>query len=263
MELISSDNSLPRKRGLRLTACVSLAGFVAFWWLLSVLKADPTVLPAPSEVVRSILAAAASGELGESILVTLRRVLIAFVLAMGLGTAIGIVLGRHVELGRWFDPWVTVILNLPALVVIVLCYLWIGLNEVALITAVALNKVAMVTVTVREGVRACDPALDDMARIYRMNWRVRLTDVLLPQLTPYLAGAARNGLAVIWKIVLVAEFLGRSSGVGFKIHLYFQLFDIGMVLAYSLAFISVMLVIEFFLIQPAEKRAVAWRTRGA
>ena len=60
--------------------------------------------------------------------------------------------------------------------------------------------------------------------------------------------------------MLVVEFLGRSNGIGFKIHLYFQLFDVTMVLVYALAFVVVMLVIEALVLQPLETRARAWRT---
>jgi NitT/TauT family transport system permease protein len=67
-------------------------------------------------------------------------------------------------------------------------------------------------------------------------------------------------VAVIWKIVLVVEFLGRSSGIGFQIHLYFQLFDVAMVLVYALSFIAVMLLVEWILLQPWERRATRWRT---
>jgi NitT/TauT family transport system permease protein len=142
----------------------------------------------------------------------------------------------------------------------VLCYLWIGLDEVAAVSAVAINKIPMVTAMVREGARALDPALDDMARVFRMGRTARLRHVVVPQLAPHIAAAARSGIALIWKIVLVVEFLGRSSGIGFKIHLHFQMFDVTMVLVYALAFVAVMLAIETLLLQPVEARARAWRT---
>ena len=59
--------------------------------------------------------------------------------------------------------------------------------------------------------------------------------------------------------MLVVEFLGRSDGIGFKIHLYFQLFDVGMLLAYALSFIVVMLAIEGLLVRPWEAQATRWR----
>ena len=90
----------------------------------------------------------------------------------------------------------------------------------------------------REGARALDPGLAEMAQSFRMTrWRT-LRHVMLPQLTPYFFAAARSGLALIWKIVLVVELLGRSNGVGFQIQIYFQLFDVTLILAYTLAFIA-------------------------
>lgn len=93
-----------------------------------------------------------------------------------------------------------------------------------------------------------------------MSFMDRLRHVVLPQLAPFMAAAARSGIAVIWKIVLVVEFLGRSSGVGFQIHLYFQLFDVAMVLVYAFSFIAVMLSVEWAVLQPWERRTRRWRT---
>lgn len=238
---------------------LSLAGLVLFWSALAAAKGDATVLPGPLAVAQLALAEAASGALGRHLLATLARVAMAFGIAMVAGSILGLALGRLRWLDRWADPWVVVFLNLPALVVIVLCYLWIGLNEVAAITAVTLNKTAMVLVTVREGARTLDRGVDEMAAVFRLSPLTRLRHVILPQLAPYIAASARNGLAVIWKIVLVVEFLGRSSGVGFQIHLYFQLFDIGRVLAYAISFVLVMLALEYALLQPWERRANRWR----
>lgn len=234
---------------------LSLGALIAFWAVLSVLKGDPSVLPSPLEVWQVTKAEFLSGALLHHVTVTLLRVAAAFGISMLLGTALGIALGAWPRFNRWADPWVVVFLNLPALVVIVLCYLWIGLNEVAAITAVSINKIAMVAVTVREGMRVLDRGIAEMAQVYRLSRWTRFRHVLLPQLAPFLAASVRNGLAVIWKIVLVVEFLGRSSGVGFQIHLYFQLFEVAHVLAYSLSFVVVMLAIEYLIVKPLERRA--------
>jgi NitT/TauT family transport system permease protein len=66
-------------------------------------------------------------------------------------------------------------------------------------------------------------------------------------------------LALIWKIVLVVELLGRSNGVGFQIQIYFQLFDVTMILAYTLAFILVAQAIEWVVLQPLESWATRWQ----
>lgn len=247
----------------RATTVLSLVALVGLWWGVAAGVATPRTFPGPGTVGAILWTQVTAGPLLAHLAATLGRVVAAFGLAMAVGSVLGVLLGTLPRLNRWLDPWLVVALNLPALIVIVLCYLWIGLNEVAAITAVAFNKTATVAVAVREGARTLDRPLGDMARVYRLSWAVRLRHVVLPQLAPYLAGAARNGLAIIWKLVLVVEFLGRPDGVGYQIHLYFQLFDVASVMAYALSFIVVMLAIEYGLMQRWESRVSRWRTATA
>ncbi len=238
---------------------LSLAALLLVWELAALLTADPSLLPAPQRVAGIIVSEARSGVLFEHLAATLLRVLAAFLVAMSLGCAIGFCLGRSDRADRWGDPWLVAFLNLPALVTIVLSYLWIGLTEAAAVAAVAVNKIPLVAVMLREGTRALDPSLDELAQLHRMSRWSKLRHIWVPQLAPHLASAGRTGVALIWKIVLVVEFLGRSNGVGFQIHLYFQLFEVGYVLAYSVCFIAVMLAIEILVLQPWERRASRWR----
>lgn len=258
-----APRSLPggRFRPLPLWAVrwLSLLALVGFWWALALIKADPMVLPGPEIVLPRLWAEGVSGALWQHLGITLWRVIQAFVFAMSLGLILGVLMGLLPALNRWLDPWLVFFLNLPALVVIVLCFLWIGLNETAAIVAVAINKIPLVTAMMREGARALSGQLSDMAQVFGMSAYARLRHVLLPQLAPHLASTARSGLSLIWKIVLVVEFLGRGQGVGFKIHLHFQMFDVTMVLVYALSFIGVMLAIETLVLQPIEARARRWR----
>jgi NitT/TauT family transport system permease protein len=241
---------------------VSLALLIAAWWVGSHL-AGARLLPEPQAVGLAIIAEARSGALAFNLGVTLARVAASFLIAMALGTALGLLMGRYRNVDRLGDPWLVALLNLPALVIIVLAYIWAGLTESAAIVAVALNKLPIATVTVREGARSLDAGLDDMAQVFRMGAWVRLRHVVFPQLAPYLAAAARSGLSLVWKIVLIVELLGRPNGVGFEIGIAFQLFDVTRLLAYAFAFVAVMLVIETFLVQPLERHVSRWRPRTA
>jgi NitT/TauT family transport system permease protein len=250
--------SAGRWRGV-LVPCLSLLLLLALWQLAAGLAASPRLMPPPLLVLEKIAAETATGELPWNLGITLLRVAASFVLAMGIGVAIGILMGRVRLADELGQPWLVFFLNLPALVTIILAYIWIGLVETAAILAVALNKIPNVVVTVREGARALDPGLLEMAEVFRVPRRRRLREVVLPQLYPYLAGAARSGLALIWKIVLVVELLGRSNGVGFQLGVYFQLFDVPGILAYALSFIAVVQLIEWGLLQPIERRVNRWR----
>lgn len=241
---------------------LSLSLLVALWQVAAAALPGHH-LPPPAEVARVLAAAATTGDLPVHLGATLARVAASFVLALGVGTAVGMAMGRHPRVDALLDGWLVFFLNLPALVTTVLCYVWLGLTEAAVLAAVAVNKIPGVVVTMREGVRTLDPAYGEVAAAYRFGrWRT-LRHVLLPQLAPYLMVAARSGLALIWKIVLMVELLGRSNGIGFKLHIFFQTFDVAGILAYSLAFIAVVQALELALLQPLERRALRWREAGA
>ncbi len=237
---------------------LSVVGFLAVWQI-STGFADADLLPAPLKVLQSLLGHIQDGDLLFHVGVTLVRVIISFSLAMAFGVALGIVMGRYKKWDAALDGLLVLALNLPALVVIILCYLWFGLGEFAAILAVMINKFPVVVVNMREGARAVDQDLLQVAEAFRIAPQRRLFQVYLPQLYPYLLSSARSGLALVWKIVLVVELLGRSNGVGFKLGLYFQFFDITSILAYSFAFIAVVMAIEYLLIAPLDRRLTGWR----
>jgi NitT/TauT family transport system permease protein len=210
-----------------------------------------------------ILADIHSGELPYQMGCTLGRVVSSFAIAMVLGIIAGYAMGRSRAVDRYADPWVVVLLNMPALVTIMFAYIWIGLNETAAILAVAANKLPNVVVVMREGARALDPDFDEMAKAFKFTWLSRVRHVVIPQLAPYLAASSRSGLSIVWKIVLVVELIGRPNGVGFVLGSAFSLFDMAKILSYSISFIVLMLVIESLLVQPLERRAIRWRRRPA
>jgi NitT/TauT family transport system permease protein len=237
---------------------VSVLLFLCLWQAGSG-WAESRLFPGPLTVFQSLTQEALNGDLLHHLGITLARVGTSFVIAMAIGTALGIALGRLKWLDQWLNPWLIIFLNVPALVVIILTYVWLGLVETALLVAVAVNKIPNVAVTLREGARAFERDYTEVAQIYRFGpWRT-LREVIVPQLAPYLLAAARNGLALIWKIVLVVELLGRSDGIGFQLQSYFQLFDVPRVMAYAAAFVLCVLLIEVVLFAPLERRAGRWR----
>ncbi|MDP1665092.1 MAG: ABC transporter permease [Methylobacter sp.] len=237
---------------------LSLLVFLAIWQGLAVYLNSNT-LPTPEAIAKVFQQACISGQLPFHLGVTLLRLVVSFTIAMLLGCAIGIVLGRNKKLDAFFDNWLVIFLNVPALVTIILCYVWFGLVESAAILAVVINKLPNVIVTIREGTRTLDQDLLDMAHCYHFGKRKTLVHVIWPQLHPFVMGATRSGLALIWKIILVVELLGRSNGMGYQLHLFFQLFDVASILAYTVAFVAVIQLIELLILKPLDKKALRWR----
>lgn len=250
--------SLRRHGGSALRRAASLLLLLALWEAGARI-AGSRLVPTAGAVLSTLAHETLDGPLLHQLGVTLLRVAAAFFVAMIIGGVIGVALGRWRRLDAFFESWLVLLLNLPALVVIVLAYVWFGLTEAAAVGAVAVNKIPTVAVTLREGARALDRDLADVARSFRIGRMKTLRHIVLPQLYPFLLVAARSGLALVWKIVLVAELLGRSDGVGFAIQLYFQQFDVAEILAYAIAFTAVVQAIEWGVLQPLEERSGRWR----
>ena len=252
---MSAGLSLSRQQGLAALSIIALLGL----WQTIAAYLGSTTLPEPLFVLGVLWQEIQSGQLPYNLGITLLRLLVSFSIAMVLGCAIGIALGRSKKLDYFFDNWLIIFLNIPALVTIILCYVWFGLVESAAILAVVINKLPNVVVTIREGTRALDQDLMEMARCYKFSKTKTLRDVIWPQLHPFVMSATRSGLALIWKIILVVELLGRSNGMGYQLHLFFQLFDVASILAYTIAFVTVIQLIEILILKPLDEKAQRWR----
>lgn len=231
-----------------------------FVWEISSLLINSDELPSPKTVLIIFYDEMIYGEMLYHVGITLWRVILAFTIAMLVGTGLGIVMGSRKNINVMLDGWHILLLNTPALVIIILCYVWFGLNEIAAITAVALNKIPNVLVTIREGTRAIDRKILEVADVFKVTYKKKFINFFLPQLYPFIMAAARGGISLIWKIVLVVELLGRSNGVGFKLNEFFNLFDIASLFAYTLSFVAVMMFVEYAIIGPIERRLNKWRT---
>lgn len=251
--------SAPPRLASHATRAASLLALVALWWAGSRLAASPQLFPGPEAVLVFAWRETRAGTLPLNVAVTLARVAAAFSVAMLSGGLLGYLAGRWRRIDAVIDPWAVVALNLPLLVVVVLAYIWIGLNDVAAVLAVAIAKAPTVFVTLREGARSLDRGLAEVGAVYRLPYLRRVRRIELPQLLPFIAASARSGLSITWKIVLVVELLGRPNGVGFVLNLYFQDFNVAGILAYGLAFAAIMLAVEYTMLQPWERQASAWR----
>ena len=99
----------PQPSVARFRALASLMALAALWGLISAVLDDPLRAPGPQQVLPALWDGLLSGRMLPDLLATLRRVGLAFLIAMGVGTAGGIILGLSPRLDRWLDPWLTVL----------------------------------------------------------------------------------------------------------------------------------------------------------
>lgn len=189
---------------------------------------------------------------------TLLRVVVSFALSLLLGTLIGALSGFSRMLDALLEAWVVLGLAIPRILLVVVAYLLIGLNDVAAIAALVLMLIPQVVVQMREGIRSMDPKLIEMAHAFRRPRAQIWRQVIVPQLMPYLVGTARSTFSLTWKMVVFVELLGRTNGVGYQINFYFQMFEMRGILAYGVAMTLVLAAVDFAMLYLSE-RAFRWR----
>lgn len=231
---------------------------IILWQGISI-AVDSVIFPSIVDIFSNLVNHLFEGELIEHLLITLYRVSIAFFITMLIGIFFGILMGSSKKIDKNLDFLLILGLNMPALVVIVICYIWFGLTDFAAILAVILNKVPIVIVNIREGVRAVESKYFQLAKIYKIEKKEIFFKIFLPQIYPYMMASTRLVLSLVWKIVLVVELLGQSNGVGFAISMFFQFFDITSILSYTLAFICIVLLIENFILKPIDRKINFWK----
>jgi NitT/TauT family transport system permease protein len=240
---------------LKVLSVLTLIGL----WYFAAAMLPPSIMPAPHVVLGVLRDEVVAGAIWIDVAITMTRIVLAFSVAMLLALILGFAMGLSRTAERFFDIWVVGGLTLPSLVLILTIYMVVGLNDRAAILAAALPVVAILTINIWEGIKSVDQKLIDMSKAYHASQMRIIRSVIAPQIAPVMMASARFGLGLIWKMVLFVELLGRSDGIGYKIEFYYQMFNMGEVLAHALLFLFIMLFIEIVILGKLERHLFRWR----
>ena len=235
---------------------LSMVAAVIVWGLLS-LTLPPEIFPGPIETARTLWGEIVRGDVWTDLAMTMLRVVAGLLLALLLGVPVGVLMGLNRRAEAVLDVWVMIGLTVPSLCYAIMAFMWFGLNEGAAI--IAITAAPSITINIWEGVKNVDTKLVAMARVFEATRPAIVRRVLMPQIFPYVMASARFGLGIIWKITVLVELIGRPNGVGFKLFYWYQLADMRQVLAWTLLFTIIMLLIELLILKPIERRVFAWR----
>lgn len=173
------------------------------------------VLPAPWDIARAAWRLSASGELWQHVAVSTRRALAGFAIGGGAGLLLGLATGTSRRLEILLDTSLQMVRNIPPLALIPLVILWFGIDEAAKLFLVAIGVFFPVYLNTFHGIRSVDPALIEMARSYGLSgWRL-YRDVIIPGATASILVGVRFSLGLMWVILIVAETISASSGIGY------------------------------------------------
>jgi len=235
-----------------------LAIVIGGWWLYSL--GEPNFkFPGPPRVFEAFTVILANGDLWRNLAITLERVLAGFVLATLVSVPFGIMFGAVRPLGEFFEPVLPVLNTVSSAIWAIFAIIWFGISESTIIFVVFMTAMPLIITNVWQGTRSVNADFIELAHTLRMPaWKVMLK-IYLPTIMPYFFSGARLAFGFGWRVSLVAETLGASSGVGYRLRQAADLIQTDQVFAWTIVQIAMMLVIEIWLLQPLERRLFRWR----
>ncbi len=238
---------------------LAVTSVVAIWWLLYLIY--PRLLPSPLSTVNEAIRLVSDGTFFFHMVQSLRRVFVGSVIAMFFSIGVGIYMGTVVMGERFFQPLVVLGLTIPGLMWALIAVMLFGINEFSPYFAVTVTIFPMLVINIWAGVKSLDKELMDMSHVFHFTKWMKISQVILPQLVPNIFAATRYGLGLAWKVVVVVEMFGTSNGVGYQVMKSYQVFNMEGVIAWTLTFVVAMIVIEYGIINFAERRLTAWRPK--
>jgi len=177
----------------------------------------PLFLPPPSAVLREAARMAGNGELGRHLVVSLGRVGLGFALGASVGTALGLLLGRSAALWAVGNPLIAAAYPVPKIALLPLMVLWLGIGELPKVAMIALGVFFPVVINTYAGVRGTDPLMVKAARSLGARPGQVLRKVVLPSALPTVLAGYRLGAGMALLLVVSAEMINASAGLGFLV----------------------------------------------
>jgi NitT/TauT family transport system permease protein len=235
-----------------------VAVMLAVWWLVS-LRLPHYVLPGPHRVYDALMLIAGNGDLWRNLGITLERVSIGFVLAAVVSVPLGIMLGAIRPLGEFFEPVLPVLNTVSSAIWAIFAIIWFGISNATTIFVVFMTAMPLIITNVWQGTRTVNADFIELAHTLRMPARKVMTKIYLPTIMPYFFSGARLAFGFGWRVSLVAETLGASSGVGYRLRQAADLIQTDQVFAWTITMIAMMVALESGVLKPLENHLFRWK----
>ncbi|HWU38562.1 MAG TPA: ABC transporter permease [Candidatus Acidoferrum sp.] len=210
----------------------SMAVVVCVWWAVSLWLARPYLLPPPATVASAAFKLLTSGRVAAAIAVSGQRLLLAYVLAAGIGVPLGIGMGLSRWMADLFDWLIEMVRPISGIAWIPVLLVVFGVSNALPMAIIFYAAIFPFILNSASGVRHVDPRLTSAAQVLgARRWRIILT-VVLPAVVPDIMTGARIAASNSWMALIVAELIGAPNGLGFSVGYAQELGNATLVLAW-------------------------------
>jgi NitT/TauT family transport system permease protein len=269
LDRLQMTTDRPSSRWRRITASVLppvifVLVLIAIWQLYVVIaQPRPDIVPGPLDVLGALGAAWQSGRLQEAVLTSLERGIVGFLIAIVVGTPIGLLLAEVRPLRRAVGPIISGLQVLPSVAWVPAAIIWFGLSDATVYFVILMGAIPSIVNGLIAGVEQVPPQLRRVGTVLGATKVQLATAVILPAALPgYLAGL-KQGWAFSWRSLMAAEIIAMGGTIGFGLGSMLQqsreLADLAGVLGTILVILFIGILIELLFFGPLERRMLQRR----
>lgn len=235
-------------------------------WQLYVVIADPRpdIAPGPLQVAGALGDAWESGRLQEAVLTSLERGVVGFLIAIAVGTALGMLLAESRPLRRAAGPLISGLTVLPSVAWVPAAIIWFGLSDATVYFVILMGAIPSIVNGLLSGIDQVPPQLRRVGTVLGASRWQLATVVILPAALPGYVAGLKQGWAFSWRSLMAAEIIAVGGSIGFGLGSMLQqsreLADLAGVLGTILLILAIGILIELAIFGPLERRML--RARG-
>lgn len=243
---------------------VFFAFMILIWELLSAHGPWPRyLLPGPAEVAGTLLHGLRDGSIFSGVLVSARRLVVAFAVSVLIGAILGVSMARFTTMRETFGVLVLGLQALPSICWLPLALVWFGLNERAILFVVVMGSLLSVTIAADDAVRNIPSLYLRVARNMGAKNAALYTQVVLPAALPTFVSGLKQGWSFAWRSLMAGELIVVGPGLGGLLSMGRELNDMSQVIAIMLVIVTLGLFVDRFIFGAIERRLrQAWGPTG-
>ena len=257
--------TVPFRGGGFRTKPVRWVGLIVFVVLIALIEwgtragwISNLTLPRPSDVLATFGELYRTGALWDNLSVSLSRLVIGSAMGVSAGIGLGILIGLFSLVRAGLVPLVAAIFPVPKIALLPLFVIWFGIDEGSKYALIALGTFTPTVVATYGAVENVDRTLIRMGQSFGLSWLSIVRKIVLPGAMPGILSGLRISLAIGIILLVAAEMLGATHGVGAYILQAGSLYDLERLFA-GVTILSILGVTVSFLIGWIERRVLDWR----
>jgi NitT/TauT family transport system permease protein len=240
-----------------LVAVAFFAALIGLWQLMVASgRWSPMLLPSPLSVAEYLWGALLDGTLAEAALVTVRRLLVGYIIGVAIGLPLGLLTSTSQVFEDTLGAMALGLQTLPSVCWIPLALLWFGQTESAMLFVVVMGTVWSVLIATDTGARNIPPIYARAARTMGSVGLHQWTRVIVPASLPFLVSGMKQGWAFAWRSLMAAEIyvtILTGFGLGHLLHYGRELNAMDQVIGIMLVIVAVGLLADKILFSPGER----------